>query len=473
VKRYFIATIIMITLLGCIVSSCNAPQKMNVPIQRTPTYISTEGEKVITIDPPQVTPTLSISSTIAVNSTATVAGNIDHIPENSNSSINDKLPCSQYLNKPLRTFSGLTGKIVLSGDHLSSTDSYLLDGATGQRTRLVVQDKPYLTDAAVSPNGQWLAYVISSKIYKDDQLLISNIDGKVLKQYSIARAKALWPIKRNNIATAIDDDGFEQWLTDDQLIVIYGYIPWIEATTLILNPFTGEWKSYNSNYPGIFTAIGTFHYWDKFRVTRAVYDPSLHLVIYPSYEGIVLFDLGKKQAITTLSDHNFLAVTHPVWAPDGNSFIVDLYASRSDPNHYENRNVFQVFRNGELRQLTSFTGKYPGDFIDYVWSPDGNSVAFWFLDPGNNQQQLSYQLAIMNMSSLEISQYCIPAFLEEDQFPKWAPVWSSDSQYLVVAAKSQMPGHQIEAILLDLSDSHTYKLGIDVYPIGWMKVSRP
>jgi Tol biopolymer transport system component len=290
-----------------------------------------------------------------------------------------------------------------------------------------------------------------------------------LHPYNIARAKASWPIKRNNIATAIDDDGLEQWLDDDQLIVTYGYTPWIEATTLILNPFTGDWKSYNSNYPGLFTTVGTSHYWDKFQVTRAVYHPSLNLLIYPSYAGMVLWDLRTKQAVTTLYDDNFRATTDPVWAPDGSSFIIDLFSSRSDPNQYVNRNLFQVFPNGELKQLTSFSGKYPGEFVDYVWSPDGSSIAFWILQEGTDEQRASYQLAVLNISTHQINKYCIPSDLGEGGFPQRAPVWSLNSQYLVVAASSKVESGQSQAVLLNLSDKKVYKLGIDVYPAGWMK----
>jgi hypothetical protein len=93
--------------------------------------------------------------------------------------------CMENLIEPPISLPGFEGKIVLLSKSFSSHDSYLLDVATGQRTQLAVQDKPYLLSAAVSPNGHWLAYVVSSKIYEDDLLLISTIDGKVEKQYNM------------------------------------------------------------------------------------------------------------------------------------------------------------------------------------------------------------------------------------------------------------------------------------------------
>jgi len=79
------------------------------------------------------------------------------------------------------------------------------------------------------------------------------------------------------------------------------------------------------------------------------------------------------------------------------------------------------------------------------------------------------KILIVDLSSHQIKQYSNPADLREDRFPRRAPVWSPNSQYLTVAASSNIKGEQSQVVLLSLSDNRAYQLGVDVDPAGWMK----
>jgi hypothetical protein len=448
IRNYIDVMIVITMLIGSAISSCNALPNIHVQGQQASPDISIEMSETESVEKPKNIPMSTVEPSVGEIATAT-------------SVVKNGKQCVETLSKPTGSTPGLEGKIALFSNSLSGSDSYLLNESAGQRTSLPLQDRPNIINGTVSPNGQRLGYLVYSRPSHDKLLLVVKSNGEIEEQYDLAPGMSPWPFQ--------GDNSLAQWLDNDRLILTYGDNPGSDATTLILNPLTGKWKVLNSTYPGLFTIINNKFFWGKFPITRAVYRPALDLLIYPSYGETVLWDLQKQHAVTTFNENNILATTEPVWAPDGGSFIIDLYSSRSDPKHLADRNLFQVFPNGELTPLTSFSGKYPGDFVDYVWSPDGGSVAFWIAEAVENGYPSSYHLAVLNILSHELKEYCISADLRIIPYERWVPVWSPNSQYLVVATSSQVEDKPGQTVLLSLSDNTIQELGDDVFPVGWMK----
>jgi len=464
-KRYWTGILILITIIGlggCGVNSVSTQEEMKPLAQdtkMTPPTFMVQPSKTVTATI-TTKPLLTQSTKAAVEQTATPATTSSpSVTRTSIPGIHQQ--CIQVSNELPKSATGLSGKLVLVDQNYKSQGSYLLDLANGERTKLPDQEKPYIFDAAVSPNGEWLGYVVSSDPYKDDILLVVTPDGKIEEQYQIASGTATW--------TVTGHDGFDQWLDDHRLVIGYGDQPGEDAISLVLDAFTGEWQTLPSNYPDLFTINQTDPFWGNFIVTRAIYHPSLELVLYPSYEGIVLWDRQAKNTITTLKDNMFLTSNPPVWSPDGESFMIDLYSSGSDPENFSDRNIYRGFKNGDIEKLTTISDKYPTDFMNFSWSPDGNSIAFWISVSDPAQFISSYELAVLDLSTRLVKAYCIPVFPGIYRYPQTMPIWSPDSHYIAFTSISDKSNDQSQAVLVDLVTGRAYHVADGVVVAGWMK----
>lgn len=348
--------------------------------------------------------------------------------------------------------SGVTlpGKLVLSVYSYSqvSFGMSILD-FTQNRQREISH---VFENESVSPDGKWLAYFQLGQI--DNTLIVESSDGQV---------KARIPVGEDWLILM----GSPPWLDNERLwISTWPDIKKGEsAPVVIINPFTGKQQKILSNYPGLERyLVGQLQSAGlHFGYSSAIYDPSLEMVVYPEFAedgwDITLWDRQSHKALVKIPeigtyDHS------PLWLPDANQFVVPAQPDRNSPREW-----LMVSRDGTVRQLTHFHDLY-GDKFEigphYSISPDGNYLAFGLSQNEDTDSSEPKQLMILNLKTLEITIPCISYF-----YPR--PVWSPDSQYLVV--KATMDRKPSGIAVLNLKDQWITDLKEDAAsdPVGWLK----
>lgn len=344
------------------------------------------------------------------------------------------------------------------------TDSYLFNLTTGEKINFLDDQTTYTRYGTVSPSGEWMAYIGYKDILaKDDSLVIVNSLGE--QQVNI-------PL--SSIVTEDTKIQLNEWLDQESLIfqkIGYdfegGPINPSKGIILVFDPFTGEQRQLQSDYPEIYTIPPDYYYrWERYNFTLSIYNPALDRVLYMTRYGVVLWDVMNQQQIKFMDDDLFRNFTHPVWAPDGERFVIDLDTPSS-------RNLFIFSEDGEGRQVTFLPelpgGDYPGIFSQFTWSPDGESIAFWlFKGRDTETQNYIYELAVLNLSTHEVQNLCVPGYVDHSSVPKFPPFWAPDGSGLVIATRAEKNPQRSEAILVDLINNRAFRLANDVIPVGWM-----
>ena len=340
--------------------------------------------------------------------------------------------------------------------------SYLLDLSSGETKAFPTQGMSYMVNGAVSPDRNWFAYEGAGEdLTSGRQLVIVDSQGVVQKTINLS-----------NIKTPASYMVLAEWLENNHMVFTWGEerdtAP-IYASTIFVDPFTEESTEYQSNYPNLYYLYPNYLYiWSNYGPTLSVYNTSVDRVLFLSFDGVVLWNLTTQQQIRIFEDIPENNLTNPVWSPDGQHFIMDQ-------NTASGRNLFLVTKNGVTQQITFFNGRNGfgtnmGDFTDYVWSPDGKSIAFWLMTGiGERAGEASYDLAILDLISGEIHNYCIDKFI----WRSIEPVWSPDGKWLVVPVPNGFsPGsdslQRAKTILIDINKNQAYPIAEDAVPLGWM-----
>jgi hypothetical protein len=305
-------------------------------------------------------------------------------------------------------------------------------------------------DFSVSPNGQWLAY---------DEIAADSPTGKWLAVEDIAG------LQKKKMA--LQPDWFwgvgVRWFDNNRLL--YNVIVNNSITTIypiaIIDPFNNKYQEIPSDYPNLRASVLGLAGTMQFVSGSVVYDPSLDLVVYPETTDkgfyVVLWDRTTKTPIAKLKD--FINFQHlPQWLPDGSEFVVAVATERQGENWIDN--WFAIKRNGAIRQLSHFENTF--DFANIYnsnLSPNGRYLAFSLeIKPSEIQGP---NLAIIDLETLQITDYCIPK--------PGSAIWSPDSKYMVVTSLSGESDKM--ALVIDpiagwatrLSDNDSYD------PRGWMQ----
>jgi Tol biopolymer transport system component len=357
---------------------------------------------------------------------------------------------------------------AIQGEH-TSFDVFLLDMATGAKTKLAKQNES-LADFAISPDRKRMAYerVRFDKprgTIIDDHLVIATADGQVQKTI---------PWEKGWV-------GIPGWLDDERLVInMAGRDPDEStankpATFLMLNPFTGERRILRPDFPDIYAEYPVID-WERWSET--VYDPTLTRVVYlSSRDAYVLWDLESNRALATLSSQ-FL---HPPrWSPDGTQFVV---AANPDQQYDIGFELFSISRDGQqITPLTNLRAYSPADMWSYSWSPDGSRLAFWLsTDPQSValgwNDYTTQRLAVLDLTAQTVTDYCIP--LDEytgdpllGTIPFFAsgvtsPIWSPNGQQLIVESRYAQDASRV--ILVDVVQGFAVQIAENMMPAGWMK----
>jgi Tol biopolymer transport system component len=321
-----------------------------------------------------------------------------------------------------------------------------------------------LFSLAVSPDRQWLAYLVLNREQKQQNLMVVSTQGEQLK----------------SITMSLNFSKILEWLTDDRLAISR----WRQDengaqlldSTVIFNPFTGEqWELVSDDYPGIYSSIRPIVHWLDRYYNRTVYDPSLTRVIFAGLDEdgtpILLVDMRTKQVLGKISWKGYFYGTTPQWSPDGQQVLVSGPAQLNQIDSSQNGiELFSLTRDGQITRLTHLTDVYPALVYNFRWSPDGQKVAFWV---DLQESTLSgVLLAVLDVASGEVVNYCIPGEKVDPYSDNYVPpVWSPDSQQIAVASvldEEQLP----VTIIVDLVQGVATKVVENLIPMGWM-VSPP
>jgi WD40 repeat protein len=304
----------------------------------------------------------------------------------------------------------------------------------------------------------WLAYIETEVIYEENQVIvIVNSASGIETRIDI------------NTLLSINDEMVEllDWLDNEHLVLnwlgydSFGTVSPDGGTTVILNPFTEEFETYPSDYENIYTLYPQFIYkWDMYNITLSVYSPGLDRVLYLSYEGVVIWDLIQQQKIKVISDNPTNNENRPVWAPDGERFIMD----HDTPT---GRNLFLITKNGDEQQVTFLEDRKAGNFINFAWSPDGQEIAFW-LFTGRSNSYTYYNLVVLDLDTGELRNFCVPAYNWHSLYPAWYPIWTIDGQGIIAASIDVNKIEESSVIFLDLINQQGYKIAKGVFPLGWV-----
>jgi len=359
----------------------------------------------------------------------------------------------------------LNDQAVYSNGRTRDFDTYFMDMATRTSTQ-IAKPNEFLANFSVSPDRKWIAYkegpLETPSGTLNLQLIIATAQHQVYKALPWQKA---W--------------GQFKWL-DNQHLVIKPEMSNVDkfaalgSTFIVLNPFADERsKILEPEFPGIY-ATYTAPNWDGWGET--VYDPTLNWVIYlqgglDEPLNYLLWDIRQKKTVALFQVSRELSAV-PTWSPDGKLFALApaLFSTRSQ---YPVEELYVVDKGGSVSRLTHLTNYYPRVYIDnFNWSPDGNSIAFWFSSwqdtNGSYNTIANRYLAIVDTTTGWVTNTCIngenDASIGTRNYP--APLWSPDSKQIVV--QSQTNENSFQTILIDVEQRRAFTIGVDLAPVGWM-----
>lgn len=324
---------------------------------------------------------------------------------------------------------------------------------------------------SVSPDQTRVAYGVYTyseveKEISDNLLVIADANGSVLDQMEVQEDE--------NLAIWLDNNHLIFYRDDAPQPVLTG----MEPVSIVRNILTGDETVLPTNFPNLYNQVSPYVSWGVFSISRAIYDPSLKYVIYPSREGdqpigsngsytqsIALFDISNNTILHRLLTMNFEYGSYPVWTPDGSGFVaVAIHPDKESFGNGGGYNLFLAATNGEVKQLSHFSNQQALAYQNFSWSPDGKYLAFWLSIP----PYPGYRLSVLNIADNIIKDYCI---LGEDQQKVAAPrpIWSPDSRYLAFASYSLKRENHVETVLLDTTDGSAFSVANSVIPNGWIK----
>ena len=336
--------------------------------------------------------------------------------------------------------ANLTGRLVLQNNQLDYFDFekrsfQIISGSRG--------------DLSVSPDGEWLAYYVISKDSPTGLwLTVENASGqqkRIPLQQDWYRGMGI------------------KWLDNQRFV----YNMWNAKTItpiypiIVINPFTGVTQTLNSDYPNLVPKVwgmaGTMHFVNS----TVVYDASLDLVVYPETnnngEFVVLWDKNAQVALARVRDLGDFGHT-PLWLPDESGYVIAVR------NTQENDEWFMVSREGRVHQLTHFADSLSQTNIESASiSPDGRYLAFWLESVPSSFP--GYNLAIIDLETQQVTDYCIPGSSEAIIKPFWSP----DSQYIVVGSIDV--AKQLQVILIAPFARWAARIADDFTPYGWMRTT--
>lgn len=459
-KRYLI---IFLVLAVVITSGCSQVQPSTTMIPTT-AHSSASG----TLSPLRtisatLTPLSSINSPISPTNKPTLTFTPTLIftptpifPPETNLSVQ----CVEVLNE-FPPHSNLVGKIIFESLPGNQNEAILLDISTGRSIQLNEQNE-VLHGIVTSADRRYVAFeshiLDSERQVIQDKLVISSADGKRQKEIP-------WEEKWGDLLTFLDEQRLMIIQRESNSMDENEY----PFSYLAINPFSGERKVLRPNYPVFLYDFYLKINWDGW--LGFMYSPTLQYVIYPKiiqeddeYFTFALWDVTNQQQVASIEDiykesQYFSARTQmPRWFHGGSKF--GLTALDRLETTWE---LFQVYQDGKVDQLTHLTSVADLMGMTYSWSPNGDKIAMYL---ARYDLKDSSHVAVLDLDTRNVTDYCIPirGLVRVD------PIWSPDgNQFLVVDAYAE--NHQ-SVILVDITQGYAVQIAEDKTPVGWMAAEK-
>ena len=357
--------------------------------------------------------------------------------------------------------SSLDSKGSLMLDSTEDYQTYLIDMGSQLETQI---NKPEenLEFFATSPGRKWMIYNAS---ILDESLNYHRNDIVVAGGGNQQTETLHWE----------DDWGVINWLDDERLIIpIIKKGESASLNFLILNPFTNERYNLRANYPDIYDQHPLPN-WDGWGIT--VFSPQLEFVVYLQGDIVdpyyyTLWDIQARKVILQIKSIGDIN-TIPRWSADGKKFAIapSLFSEMGD---YPSYDLFSVSQDGNITQLTHLSDYYPWIYIaDLSWSPDSRYIAFWYsgwTDMPMSDTRGDYILGVVNVQTGATTSYCVHGELNTEIGSRkyQPPLWSPDSNQVVVQSQVGDDFINFQTILIDVQENRAYHIADNLEPVGWM-----
>jgi len=337
---------------------------------------------------------------------------------------------------------------------------YAIDPNTGTRTDELIPSPenidPFPYDFALSPDGKWIAYVLSGE---NDDLVVepsSNLLTKSSQGRIIWRPEYLFQI--------------HGWLSNELIALRIYRSPEKFASTLTRNPFKEEeHEFFLEELPHyLYYQPGGLQGTLLFANSNLMPDPTLNRVVYPAinvdqYYQAALWDVENKKVLTSLRIlWDWVYDNDPLWSLDGNDFLIMGLDEK-----VKSREWFQVTTDGTVKQLTHFGESLKDAYIARPSrSPDGQYLAFKLLYNVKEDGTLGDgKYFILALKSPSLNGFCIESGGKSNPDKPFA--WSPDSQYLTIT-NGEIGYKNAAVILVDIEEQKAFQITTDVEAIGWM-----
>ncbi len=284
----------------------------------------------------------------------------------------------------------------------------------------------------------------------------------------------------SNIITSFPFESFWReiwWLSNDQLEILHDKQP--IYSVIIINPYTAQTQEISLKISDAYYAQTL----DNTKVFISSISPLLNRIVYFDTEGIGRIIMSDVKEGAVLAWLPFLVPDDPTaprpgldyrfgWSPDGKQYISTSPVSQIEPDKSSiaAEELFSINSNGDIKQLTRFSNKYPFVRIfNFRWSPNGQYIAFWLeigTDLNDTPLNRVQRLVIYNLSTGITTDYCLPFGISKYSLSVSRPVWSSNSNQLAVHIRS-VDG-EAHVMIADLEHGFITEVAQGLRPVGWM-----
>lgn len=355
--------------------------------------------------------------------------------------IQSSVPSSIFLSGYLLVDFSLPSQ---SGNH----DIYAININGSEKKFFINNDNPlnYLPSSfALSPDNKWYIY------FRNDE------SGKVVLYLASAETT-------DQKAAYWDGEwgGHVAWLNNSQVIIS---MLSDRNFTVVLNPFTGEWKKLEPLFPSGLNFTFPYYYYNS-TLTQAVYVSGDHYILWDSSTNT---DIATKLT--------YAPFIEPKWSPDGNFVAMILEYSNIKPFILQDKLAI-LDQKGDETNLTNFLADYKENTTFQIgtfrWSPDSRYIAFSLrTGVALNEDPSPSSLIVADLFTKKIYDYCFPINVYS------SINWSPDSRKLIVEAYnpdlySNSPAiisvKKNRAILIDITNNWGAYIGDGFTPIGWINM---
>jgi hypothetical protein len=286
---------------------------------------------------------------------------------------------------------------------------------------------------------------------------------------------------RNGVVKTIPDVSawrIVNWLDDEYLIINHDNEP--ANSIIVLDTFNGRKRIFPLGLPDPYYAYTL----DNTRVLITTLDRTLTRAVYFDTQGIgrvILWDIIRGRELAWLpypipKDSKDLLVGPEFfsgWSPDGSQYVIALPVpySNTAPDRSTAEELFGFGREGQITQLTDLSSTFGYVHIyEYQWSPDGRYIAFWLKISTNKDASptdVIQRLVVLDVATREMTEYCVSSGDRQFSSAISLPIWSPDSQQLVVQNRSENGKWLVT--LVDFTQGIVVPIAEDLTLLGWLK----